>query len=62
MGSGLLYCRVYDVIQEWCSVATTTMFGENGRCVYVPRGCGPHDLGGWFVGRSAVVKWDGVDE
>lgn len=32
-----------------------------GPCQEVPEGSGCHFLGGWWLSRSAVVKWDGIE-
>jgi hypothetical protein len=49
------------IVKEWCSVAASPMFA-GGRCPFATGMTGPHDLGGWFIGRSAAVKWDGHDQ
>ena len=53
-------------LNQWCEGVT----GENNDfgALEAPRGLGAcrrlasHYLGGWFIGRSAAVRWDGSDE
>jgi hypothetical protein len=49
------------IVDEWCNLAASHEIAD-GRCPFVTRGVGPHDLGGWFIGRSAAVQWDGSDQ
>ena len=50
-------------LNQWCEGVTgeDNDFGALG----APRGCrrlASHYLGGWFIGRSAAVRWDDSDE
>lgn len=50
------------VVSDWCMCAAEAGASLGAPCPALPNDAGSHYLGGWWLSRSAVVKWDGVDD